>query len=153
MITTAEEFVRLRSSSNPDEYHRAANASAPETVWQDIITRYPEMRSWVVHNKTVPIAILEHLSHDADPQVRAMVATKRKLPESLQICLAQDTDAGVRLALAANAKATRAVLRMLARDSERFVRERAQLRLATEPPPIRRHDGAKPHSSTPKSGQ
>ena len=135
MITNAEEFVRLRSSTNPDEYRRAAHEPAPESVWHDIITRYPEMRSWVAQNKTVPIAILDRLSSDADPHVRTMVAMKRKLPAPLQVRLAHDPDSGVRYQLACNAKATRNVLQILAADSERFIRERAQQRLTLESHP------------------
>ncbi|NJM06538.1 HEAT repeat domain-containing protein [Candidatus Gracilibacteria bacterium] len=135
MITNAEEFVRLRSSSNPNEYRRAAHEPAPETVWHDIITQYPEMWSWVAHNKTMPIAILERLSSASDPHVRTMVAMKRKLPEPLQIRLAHDPDSGVRNQLACNVKVTRIVLQILAADSELFIREKAQHRLATEPYP------------------
>jgi len=135
MITNAEEFVGLRSSTNPDEYYRAAHEPAPEVVWYDIIARYPQMRSWVAHNKTVPIAILDRLSSDSDPHVRTMVAMKRKLPERLQVRLAHDPDSGVRHQLACNAKVTRNVLQILAADSELFIREQAQKRLATETSP------------------
>lgn len=132
MISNAEEFVRLRSSANPDEYHRAAHEPAPDTVWYDIIMRYPEMRSWVAHNKTVPIAILDHLSNDADPHVRTIVAMKRKLPEPLQVRLAHDPDSGVRYQLACNAKTTKNILQILAIDGELFIREKAQQRLNLE---------------------
>src|SRR4051812_32749077 len=135
MITNAEEFLRLRSSTNPDEYHRAAHEPAPESVWRDIITRYPEMRSWVAHNKTVPIAILDILSTDPDPQVRTVVATKRKLPEPLQLRLAHDSASGVRYQLACNAKVTRNTLYLLANDEESFIRERAQQRLTIDTRP------------------
>jgi len=132
MITDAEEFLRLRSSTNPDEYRRAAHEHAPETVWHDIITRYPEMRSWVAHNKTVPIAILDILSTDTDPHVRTVVAMKRKLPEPLQLRLAHDSDSGVRYQLACNAKVTRNTLHILVDDEELFIREKAQQRLTIE---------------------
>jgi len=135
MITNAEEFLRLRTSTNPDEYHRAAHEPAPESVWRDVITRYPEMRSWVAHNKTVPLAILDTLSTDPDPQVRSQVAMKRKLPEPLQLRLAHDPDGGVRYQLACNAKVTRNILQLLAGDEESFIRERAQQRLATDTRP------------------
>jgi hypothetical protein len=131
MITSAEEFLRLCSSTNPDEYRRAAHEHAPETVWHDIIAQYPEMRSWVAHNKTVPIEILDILSIDSHPHVRMVVATKRKLPEPLQLRLAHDCDSGVRYQLACNAKVTRNTLRILANDEELFIREKAQQRLTS----------------------
>ena len=55
VITSAEEFVQLRTSRNPDEYHRAAHEEASVETWLDVIERFPDMRSWVAHNKTVPL--------------------------------------------------------------------------------------------------
>lgn len=77
VIESADEFVRLRTSNNPAEYHRAAHEESAEHTWIDVIERYPDMRSWVAHNKTVPLSILEILRHDADEQVRRTVTDKR----------------------------------------------------------------------------
>lgn len=114
MITTAEEFVRLRESDIPDEYQRAAHEAAPVEVWHDVIGRYPHMRAWVAHNKTVPVEVLEILANDSDPDVRATVAMKRKLTPELQLLLAADPDEGVRGRLANNAKTSIEVLKKLA---------------------------------------
>lgn len=76
MIETAEEFVRLRLSTDPDEYHRAAHDEAPDAVWLEIVERFPDMRFWVAQNKTVPLSVLEQLRHDHDAQVRGMVRAK-----------------------------------------------------------------------------
>ena len=129
MITSAQEFYRLRTSEIPDEYQRAACEDAPLIVWQDIISTMPGMREWVATNKTVPIEILEVLAGDVDGRVRSAVAMKRKLPEVLQVVLARDADETVRNRLACNKKATKVVLEILADDSEAFVRERALDRL------------------------
>src|SRR5688572_23658542 len=117
MIESAEEFQRLRESENPEEYWRAAHEPASVEVWREIIARYPELREWVAHNKTVPLQILAELACDTDPRVRAMVAMKRKLAPELQLRLATDPDDGVRERLAWNAKATRAALERLSADS------------------------------------
>ena len=77
VIESAEEFVRLRSSEDPAEYNRAAHDSASVSTWLDVIERYPEMREWVAHNKTVPLEILEQLRNDPDERVRWMVLKKR----------------------------------------------------------------------------
>ncbi|MGF9754534.1 hypothetical protein AAII07_04985 [Microvirga sp. 0TCS3.31] len=77
MIESAEEFVRLRTSTDPAEYRRAAHEEAAERTWIEVIERYPDMRSWVAHNKTVPLSILKILRHDADEQVRLTVTSKR----------------------------------------------------------------------------
>lgn len=92
MIQSAEQFVRLRSSEDPAEYHRAAHEEADVAVWLDVIDRYPDMRFWVAHNKTVPLVILELLASDPDVRVRSFVATKRKIGIDLLEKLALDED-------------------------------------------------------------
>lgn len=76
VIESAEEFVRLRNSKDPDEYGRAAHDEASEDVWRDVVERFPDMRFWVAQNKTVPLSILEALRHDPDERVRSMVRAK-----------------------------------------------------------------------------
>ncbi len=129
VITSAEEFYRLRTSEIKQEYDRAAHDDAPLEVWFEVISKFPEMRFWVAHNKTVPIEVLEILSRDENPQVRSFVASKRKLPEDIQLLLAQDKDYSVRERLACNARAKDSVLRILAEDVESQIREKAKTRL------------------------
>jgi hypothetical protein len=129
MIKSSVEFGRLRTSENPDEYHRATSEEAVPEVWLDVIRQYPEMRIWVAHNKTVPIEILEILAKDGDPWVRSMVASKRKLPPRLQLTLGRDEDSGVRNSIACNAKAAKQVLELLAGDNVGRISERAAGRL------------------------
>jgi len=61
VIESAEEFLRLRSSSAKSEYDRATYEETAIVVWLNVIRNYPEFREWVVHNKTVPLEILEYL--------------------------------------------------------------------------------------------
>lgn len=129
VIDSAQEFIKLRTSELPDEYHRAAHEQAPDAVWRELVANHPEMRLWVAHNKTVPVTILELLHTDPSADVRCTVARKRKLPERLQQTLATDCDASVRHALACSAKVAPAVLQTLASDAESFVREAALQRL------------------------
>jgi hypothetical protein len=77
VIRSAEEFVCLRTSDDPDEYGRAAHDEASEDTWRDVVERFPDMRFWVAQNKTVPLSILETLRHDPDERVRSMVRAKR----------------------------------------------------------------------------
>lgn len=100
MLRDAEEFVRLRTSDDPGDYHRAAHEEASLDTWLDVVARYPEMRLWVAQNKTVPNEILVHLTSDKDPQVRSMVARKRKLEPSTLEELANDPDDSVRMSVA-----------------------------------------------------
>jgi hypothetical protein len=129
MIYSADEFVRLRTSENPDDYHRAANEEASEAVWFEVLERFPEMRSWVAHNKSVPLSVLRVLADDADAQVRTAVASKGKLDDELFARLARDNDEGVRHRVAMNAKAPRHILDDLSRDNVEFVAEAARRRV------------------------
>jgi hypothetical protein len=77
VIESADEFVRLRRSSNPEEYERAAREGASSETWREVIKRFPEMREWVAHNKAVPLEILEILRRDPDEKVQFVVRQKR----------------------------------------------------------------------------
>jgi len=114
MIRSAKEFVFLRNSVEPSLYSRAAHEDAPLAVWIEVIDRYPEMRSWVAHNRTIPAAVLEVLSVDPDPQVRLAIAMKRKLPVGLLEQLSTDPNDSVRLAIARHWAASDQLLRRMA---------------------------------------
>jgi hypothetical protein len=129
MLRSAEEFARLRSSDDLEEQRSAGSEEASLDVWMDVVKRFPELREWVAHNKTVPHEILEELATDPSSGVRAVVASKRKLRPELQSALAADPDPSVRHMLACNAKCVTSVLRTLAEDGEAFVREAATRRL------------------------
>ena len=130
MIESAEEFVRLRCSEQMEEYVRAAHEDAPLEVWLEVIERYPDMKPWVVHNKTVPLSILELLSHAPDPNVRWSVAMKRKAGRAILERLAADPDASVRVSVASNRKTPLDVVERLTADPDYWVAESARERLA-----------------------
>ncbi len=115
-ILTAAEFVALRTSSEPDDYRRAAHESASLEVWRDIIDRYPAMRFWVAQNKTVPLEILRLLSKVTDERVRTMVAMKRKCDIGLFEQLSADDSEVVRMAVARNKKVPATILKQLCND-------------------------------------
>ncbi len=104
MISSAEEFNSLRTSDNLDEQRRSAQEEAPIEVWHQVIKDYPNMKEWVVHNKTIPIEILEFLVHDSDAKVREVIARKRKINEKIVKTLAVDQNENVRYALMCNTK-------------------------------------------------
>jgi hypothetical protein len=128
-IASAEEFVELRCSEDPAEYRRAAHDGATEAVWRDVIDRYPDMKEWVAHNKTVPLEILRVLATDSDAAVRSSVAAKRKLDRALFVALSADEDESVRHQLACNARLPLDLLAALATDREPFVAAAARERL------------------------
>lgn len=130
MIHSAEEFVALRTSENMEEYLRSDHEDAPIEVWRTVLSKYPEMKIWVAHNKTVPLEILATLAEDPDPQVRWSVAIKRKLSPSLFAKLANDKDDSVRARVAINKKTPVEVLRFLANDPWEEVRSQAKANLS-----------------------
>ncbi|WP_426337066.1 hypothetical protein ACN9MY_07500 [Pseudoduganella sp. R-31] len=109
---------------------RAANEEASIQVWNEVIERYPEMRQWVAHNKTVPLPILEVLSMSSDKDVRYAVAMKRKLSPLIFDRLARDPDESVRAAIAANRKAPIDLLSLLAHDQSPMVSSIARSRIS-----------------------
>lgn len=138
-LSSAEEFVRLRSSQDPHEYGAADLGTATVDVWQDVVDRYPDYRRWVARNKTVPLAILTLLADDPDPRVRAAVASKQSLTEELFARLATDPEDAVRLRVVHNAAVPRALLEQLRRDPFDLVSARARVRLGGI---AARHDGS-----------
>jgi hypothetical protein len=129
MINSAEEFIALRLSNDPEMYNKSAHDSASVEVWRDVIADYPNMKRWVAHNKTVPLDILRILADDPDPDVRMTVAMKRKCDAALFEKLANDPHMSVRLAVAFNAKTPKEILQRLSRDSLERVAEIAAARL------------------------
>lgn len=130
MITSAEEFVQLRLSADRQQYTRAAHDTAPTWVWIDVIERFPDMKKWVAHNKTVPIDILQILANDDEPNVRLMVAKKRKLSLDIFEKLAYDSEESVRFAIANNRSTPSHVLENLLNDKWERVVRRAKERLS-----------------------
>lgn len=130
MLKTAEEFVRLRTSQDPNLYRRAAQEPASEEVWLDIVRKYPEMRKWVAHNKTVPNSVLQLLAEDPDDDVRWMVAQKRKADTNILEKLARDPSESVRQRVAFNPKTPDSLLNELARDPCEMIAQVARDRLA-----------------------
>ncbi|WP_424567939.1 hypothetical protein [Streptomyces sp. CH-036] len=129
MIETADEFVRLRNSSDPQECRRAAVEEAPAQVWMEVVDRYPEERLAVVQNKTVPLAVLEIMIDDPDTRVRFMVAMKRKLSPDLLERLAHDVDESIRMRVAQHRNTSRETLESLRRDPWSEVRAAVDERL------------------------
>ena len=129
MIKSAEEFVELRKSEDPEMYRRAASDTAPDSVWMDIIERYPDMRQWVAHNKTSPPRILRILAHDPDPRVRHAVAMTRRTEADVLELLASDSDSSVRLRIACNKKTPKEVLLKMTEDPWERIADIAKGRL------------------------
>lgn len=99
MITSADEFIKLRTSELIEDQHRATHDHAELAIWNEIIDKYPEYKEWVIHNKTIQVEILEKLAADPNPKVRIAVARKRKINAKIFDLLSADKSEEVRYAL------------------------------------------------------
>jgi hypothetical protein len=86
------------------KYNRAAHDSADISTWIEVIEKHPDFKRWVIHNKTVPIEILELLTFDNDANVRSEVARRRTINDKIFATLARDKDENVRYALMCNTR-------------------------------------------------
>jgi hypothetical protein len=125
VIHSAEEFVALRTSGDPQEYKRAAHEAAVDDVWFDVIDRFPDMRLWVARNKTASAAVLERLAGDPDPRVRFEVAMANRVDVDLLRSLATDPDESVRARVAHHKRTPVEVLAVLRQDVSWVVRDAA----------------------------
>lgn len=129
MINSAEEFYRLRTSENNEDYLRAAWCEAPLDVWKEIVREYKDMHFWVAQNKTVPNEILEELTDSQEWRVRHMIASKNKITELMQKKLANDQEALVRGSIVRNKKVKLSVLELLINDDDEEIRSIAKERI------------------------
>ena len=122
MISSAEEFIKLRTSDIKEEQDRASLDSADNTTWLDIFHNYPDFRVWVVHNKTIPVEILEQLAEDENAEVRAAVARKRKINNRIFNLLSVDQDENVRYALLCNTKLQKEKKKLIKTDDSQWLK-------------------------------
>ena len=102
MISSAEEFKKLRTSKSVEEQRLSTLESADIKVWYDVIQKFPDLKEWVIHNKTIQIEILEYLATDEDQKIRYAIAKKRKINKKIFDLLKTDSDETVRHALISN---------------------------------------------------
>lgn len=129
MIKSAEEFIRLRTSEVEEEYERATNDMADISTWTEVIEKFPNYKQWVIHNKTVPVEILELLTLDSDPNVRSAVARKRKLTDKVFVTLSRDGDENVRYALMCNTNITIEKLKQIETSDSEWLTKQLKIRL------------------------
>ena len=129
MIKSVDEFLRLRTSEIKEDYDRAVNDEAEISTWIEVIEKHPDYKQWVVHNKTVPIKILEMLTFDEDPAVRGAVAKKRKINDKIFMALSKDRDETVRYALICNTKLTSDQLQQIETGDSDWLNEQLEERL------------------------
>ena len=123
MIQSPEEFKYLRLSENNDEQYQASNEMASVEVWTGVISKFPELREWVAHNKKIQIEVLEKLALDINPDVRCVVARKRKINQKIFQILKNDPNEDVRYALLSNTKMPIEMKRKIKVDDSMWLQE------------------------------
>lgn len=129
MIKDAKEFIKLRQSENRDEQERASREPADLDVWLEVIKDYPNFKSWVIHNKTIQIEILEILCSDSNPEIRACVARKRKINDVIFNKLSNDPDENVRFALMFNTKLPIDMIKKIKIDDSKWLKQNLEERV------------------------
>jgi hypothetical protein len=129
-LRSVEEILGLvRSLVNLEDEtsrHRLRWDSASESVWSEIIAKYPELKGLVSLNKVLPDGIKRLLASDPDPKIRHDIAMKRALPLDLLVLLAEDSDETVRARIAWNKRTPVDLLLKLTHDSSSIVSKAAQ---------------------------
>ena len=96
MLTTSEEFVALVDQGDAVSQERLRSETATESVWMEIINKYPDYKPAVSLKKNLPDGILKLLATDSDPLIRSTIAMKRALSSELFDLLAADSHELVR---------------------------------------------------------
>ncbi len=129
MIKTADEFIKLRQSDIKEEQERATHEQADLSVWREVVEKFPDFKTWVIHNKTIQTEILELLAKDKDPNVRSDVARKRKISDTIFNMLSVDLDVNVRHALISNTKITLDKLKLIKVDDSTWLKNAVEEKL------------------------
>jgi hypothetical protein len=136
VIDNAREWIRLRSSDDSDDNHRAATETVPLAVWMQIHSKAPDLRAFIAYNRTSPPEMLAILARDENRLVRHAVAERHDAPVSALRELADDVDERVRVLVAGHPSTQRDVLQYLSRvDAADAVRVKASARLRAQAHP------------------
>ena len=131
MIKSPEEFRKLRLSDNLEEQSRSVLEPAELQTWFKVIEKYPDLKKWVAHNKTIQIEVLEHLAKDKDVGVRCVVARKRKINHQIFDSLKADKDETVRHALICNTKLPIDLKKQIKVDDSEWLKEELNGKIKT----------------------
>ncbi|WP_339533269.1 HEAT repeat domain-containing protein [Pseudomonas mucidolens] len=133
MIESAEEFIRLIDSSIEMDRRRAITDEASESVWMDIVSRYPDYEIFILQNETISKTTISILSRSQNWKTRHGVAKKRKSGIEILIHLSSDENPIVRQAIASNQKTPYAILKNLCLDTDDRVSRVANYNIKLRP--------------------
>lgn len=130
MISNTNEFLYLAESDNKSDNKRIINEELSSKLISEMIKKYPERKSWLIHNKFIPVKILEELATDDNDDVRFTIAMKKKCNRVTYEKLLKDKNYSVRLAVLRNKKLTIDLLEKISNDMNDEIHEDAKKILA-----------------------
>jgi len=125
MICTIEDYLSLANSDSTEDNKRTIHEELSPTVISSIINKYPKRKSWLVHNKHVPIDVLRSLSNDSDEDVRFTIAMKKKCDREIFKILMRDRCPSVRMAVVRNNKLPLDLLEEMRSDGDPEISSKA----------------------------
>lgn len=131
MICNIDEYLNLVNSEDKEDTNRTINEELSSELILEIIKNYPGKKSWLAHNKHLPVSVLRLLALDENDDVRFTIAMKKKCDRHIFEILMKDPNFSVRMAVVRNNKLPIDLLKLLAFDKENEISEEAK-RIITE---------------------
>lgn len=129
MISDINEYLRLCESDCQEDNRRIVLEELSEEVIVHILKYYPCKYSWLIHNKSVPIKVLEELVEKENEDIRFTIAMKKKCNRYIFERLICDKSDSIRFAVVRNNKLPRDLLIKMTEDSNVEIAKEAQSRL------------------------
>ena len=126
MISNINEYLYLADSDSKSDNDRIINEELSSDLISEIIKNYPERKSWIIHNKLIPVKILEELATDDNDDVRFTIAMKKKCNRVTFEKLLRDKNYSVRLAVIRNKKLPIDLLEKISNDINDEIHEDAK---------------------------
>lgn len=129
MIESLQEFLGLVELYDEPSKERLRWDPAPPTVWEEVISRHPDLKEVVALNKNLDEDTIRILSKDNTSSIRCSIAQKRRLPRDVFDLLATDEDEAVRARIARNLKTPIEIVQRLLHDPSWVVVDAAKTRI------------------------
>lgn len=130
MISNINEYLYLAASDNKSDNNRIINEELSSELISEMIKNYPQRKLWLIHNKFIPVKILQELATDDNDDVRFTIAMKKKCNRVTYEKLLRDKNYSVRLAVIRNKQLPIDLLEKISNDMNDEIHEDAKKILA-----------------------
>lgn len=125
MISNINEYLYLAESDNKSDNKRIINEELSSELISEMIKNYPQRKSWLIHNKFIPVKILQERATDDNDDVRFTIAMKKKCNRVTDENLLKDKNYSVRLAVIRNKQLPIDLLEKISNDMNDKIHEDA----------------------------